>query len=74
MERRTEPLATIAHTQPHAAYAAFTHGMTSKWSYLSRSMMDASSSLQPIEHTIRTKLIPARTGRPLPNDIERDLL
>ena len=67
-------LATIAHTQPHAAYAAFTHRMTSKWSYLSRSMMDASTCLQPIEHTIRMKLIPALTGRPPPNDIERDLL
>ena len=67
-------LATIAHTQPHAPYAAFTHGMTSKWSYLSRSMMDASTCLHPIEHTIRTKLIPALTGRPPPNDIERDLL
>ena len=68
-------LATMAHsdTQPHTAYAAFTHRMTSKWSYLSRSMMDASSCLQPIEHTIRTKLIPALTGRPPPNDIERDL-
>ena len=36
--------------------------------------MDASSCLQPIEHTIRTKLISALTGRPPPNDIERDLL
>ena len=62
-------LATIAHsnTQPHTTYAAFTHRMTSKWSYLSRSMMDASSCLQPIEHTIRTKLIPALTGRPPSN-------
>ena len=67
-------LATIAHTQPHAAYAAFTHGMMSKWSYLSRSMMDASICLHPIEHTIRTKLIPALMGRSPPNDIERDLL
>ena len=26
-----EQLARIAHTQPHAAHSAFTHGMTSKW-------------------------------------------
>ena len=26
-----EQLASIAHSQPHAAHTAFTHGMTSKW-------------------------------------------
>jgi len=67
-------LATIAHTQPHVAYAAFTHGMTSKWSYLSRTLKDISSSLLPLEQPIRTKLIPALTGRPPPNNTERGLL
>ena len=28
-------LSEIATTQPHAAYAAFTHGFYSKWSHLS---------------------------------------
>ena len=27
-------LAKIAETQPHTAYAALTHGLQSKWSYL----------------------------------------
>ncbi len=67
-------LATIAHTQPHAAYAAFTHGMASKWLYLSRTMSGISTSLQPMEHTIRTMLIPDLTGRPPPNGTERTLL
>ena len=31
-----EKLALIACTQPHAACAAFTHGFTSKWTFLSR--------------------------------------
>ena len=31
-----EKLSKIAETQPHAAYAAFTHGLSSKWSYHSR--------------------------------------
>ena len=31
-----ERLSTFAHTQPHAAYAAFTHGLMSKWNYLLR--------------------------------------
>ena len=38
-------------TQPHAAYAAFTHGMASKWVYLSRILQGISSSLLPIEGT-----------------------
>ncbi len=67
-------LATIARTQPHAAHAAFTHGMASKWVYLSRTLQGISSSLIPIEQTIRTKLIPSLTGRPPPNDCERNLL
>ena len=70
----TKLLATIAYTQPHAAYAAFTHGMASKWLYLSRTIENISPSLEPLEQTIRTELIPALTGRSPPNDIERNLL
>ena len=29
-----ERLSSIALTQPHAAYAAFTHGLVGKWTYL----------------------------------------
>ena len=29
-------LSKIAKTQPHAAYAAYTHGLSSKWNYLLR--------------------------------------
>ena len=68
-----ENLTTIAQTQPHAAYAAYTHGMVSKWSYLSRIVPDIGHLLEPLEHLIRTKLIPVVTGRPPPNDQERAL-
>ena len=61
-----EHLATIAHSQPHAAHAAFTHGMTSKWTYLTRTMPGIGPNLLPLETIIRTKLIPALTGRPPP--------
>ena len=37
-------------------------------------MKGISSSLQPLEPAIGTKLIPALTGRQPPNDIERNLL
>ena len=67
-------LSSIAASQPHAAHAAFTHGMTSKWNYMSRTVPNISANLQPLERVIRTKLIPALTGRSTPNDLERDLL
>lgn len=67
-------LSSIAVTQPHAAYAVATHGLAGKWNYLSRTVPDISAFLQPLEDDIRTKLIPALTGRPPPNDCERKLL
>ena len=32
--REVEQLSSFASSQPHAAYSAFTHGLTSKWTYL----------------------------------------
>ena len=29
-----ERLATFAHTEPHAAYAALTHGLRGRWPYI----------------------------------------
>ena len=34
--REVEKLSKFAETQPHSAYAAFTHGLMSKWNYLLR--------------------------------------
>ncbi len=59
--RELECLASIAHTQPHAAHAAFIHGLASKWSYLTRTIPNTSHLLQPLEDTIRTRLAPACT-------------
>ena len=72
--REIDCLATITLTQPHAAYAAFTHGLTSKWTYLTRTPPSLGHLLKPLEDVIRTELLPAITGRPPPNDSERDLL
>ena len=75
-EWSTELLAlnNISKTQPHAAYAAFTHCLSSKWSYLSRTTPDIGTLLQPLEHIIHTKLSLSLTNRPPPNATERDLL
>ena len=67
-------LMDIARTQPHAAYAAFTHGYVHKISYLCRTVPNVSQSLQPLEDCIRSHLIPILTGQCSPNDSVRDLL
>ena len=66
-------LAEIAKSQPHAAYAAFCHGLSSKWLCLSRTISGIQHLLQPLETTIRQNLIPAITGR-VCSDLERDML
>ena len=67
-------LAEIATTQPHAAYAAFTHGLSSRWSYISRTIPDIHDLLLPLETAIHQCLIPALTGRAPCSRQERDLL
>ena len=66
-------LSKIATSQPHAAYAALTHGLLSKWTYLLRTVPDVSNLLHPIE-AIRYSFLPALTGRTGLNDMERNLL
>ena len=66
-------LAKVAQSQPHAAYSAFTKGLASRWVYVSRTVPDIDTYLQPLEDVIRCVLIPALTGRAPPNDFERDL-
>ncbi len=69
-----EKLCSIAESQPHAAYAAATHGLAGKWTYLARTVPNLETFLLPLEEIIRKKLIPALSGRPPPNDQERDFL
>ncbi len=45
-----ERLSFIAVTQPHAANAVFTHGQTSKWTYLARTIPDIGDLLKPVEN------------------------
>ena len=66
-------LSTIASSQPQAAFAAFTHGLAGKWSYLSRVSQGLNQQLQPLEQAIRRDLFKAITGY-TPSDAERDML
>ena len=66
-------LADIASTQPHAVYSALVHGVASRWSFVSRTIPDIQSLLQPLEDAIHQLLIPALTGRPPCSKTERDI-
>ena len=67
-------LAEIATSQPHAAYASFTHGLSSRWTYLQRTIPDINDLFQPLEEAIHQSFIPALTGRPPCSKLTRDLL
>ena len=66
LEKWNTELKSLASTQPHAAYSAFTHGLTSRWTYLARTTPNISTLLEPLETTIRTELLPTLTGRAPP--------
>ena len=61
-------LASIAANNSHAAYAAFTHGLSSKWTFLARTISNIRHLMQPLEDIIQSKLIPNLTGRCAPSD------
>ena len=50
--KRLLNLSDVAISQPHSAYAAFTHGMTHKWTFLSRTCKNIGHLLQPLEEVI----------------------
>ena len=63
-------LGEIAKSQPHAAYSALTHGLLSKWTYLSRVIPNIADKFSPLDDVLRSDLLPALTGRPPPSDLE----
>ena len=66
-------LSAIASTQPHAAYAAFTHGPSSHWTYISRTIPNIQELLLPLENAIHQHFIPALTKRHVSSKIECEL-
>jgi len=62
-KRELERLSEIARTQPQAAYAALTHGLVSKWTYLARTTPNIDGLLEPLKEVIRHKFLPAITGQ-----------
>ena len=72
--QEVERLSSIAVSQPQSAFAAFTHGLTSKWTYLIRTIPDIGNLLQPLEDAIRLHFLPKLTGQNPFNDTVRDLM
>ena len=66
-------LSTIAATEPHAVFAAYTHCLQSQWTFLCRSMPGTPALFEPLEDAIRQVLIPALLRRDV-SDLERDLI
>ena len=69
-----ECLTHFAATQPHAAYAAFTHGLASKWTFLARTILNTEYLFQPLEDTVRQRFLPVLTGQNSFSDNVRDLM
>ena len=67
-------LSKIGETEPHAAYAAFTHGWKHKWTYLLRTIADIGELMGPLENCIRYSFIPAITNGHTCSDEERLIL
>ena len=66
-------LAEIARVQPHLAFCALTQRLVSRWTYLSRTVKDINTLLQPLEDILQKDMLPALTGRSAPNDVVRAL-
>ena len=62
-KKEIDRLSEIAKTQPQAAYAAFSHRLASKWTYLARTTPDIDVLFKPLEEAIRYQLLPAITGQ-----------
>ena len=73
--KEIQQLADFARSQPHAAHAAFTHGLISRWTYAMRVGANvAERAMESMEKEIAQHLIPSLTGQPPPNETIRQLL
>ena len=52
-------LATFAGTEPHSAFAALTHGLRGRWTFVLRTIPVAASSLDALDGVLVGKFLPA---------------
>ena len=58
-----EKLASIAKTHPHAAYAAYCHGLRHRWKLIMRTTPIDGVMFTPLEAAIRNHLLPSISGK-----------
>ena len=71
--QQVKDLADIAKTEPHAAFAVFTHCVQGRWTFLARSMPNLSFLFQPLEDAIRQVFLPSLLRRDITR-LERDII
>ena len=67
-----EQLSEYAVDEPQLAYSAYTKAVSMRWGFLQRTIPNTKDYFEPLERTIRDKLIPAIIGRPV-SDLERNI-
>ena len=72
--QEVKTLSDIAKTEPHAAFAAYTHGLQHRWNFLMRTIPDISPLLRPLENTIRDIFLPKLVKSVALCDSMRDML
>ena len=61
--KELEVLIRFAQTEPHAALAALTHGLRSKFAFLQRTLPDINETIQRLDTLLEQKFLPAISGR-----------
>ena len=56
-------LTSVASTEPHAAYAAPTHGLQGRWTYLLCTLEFPAFQLDALDATVTQHLLPALTRK-----------
>ena len=72
--KEIETLSEFAKTQPHTAFAVYTHCTLHKWSFISRTTPGNSELLRPVEDAILFRLLPSLAGRDAFSPLERELM
>ena len=62
-KKEIEQLVTFPNTEPHAAFAALTHGLHDKYTYLLRTLPAPVDGLEDMDNAIVNRLLPSLTGR-----------
>ena len=72
--KEVEQLVNAGRSQPHLLLASHTHSQQHKPTYIQRTTIAKSAEFAPLEHTIRTELLPEITPWIVLNDQQREVM